>query len=82
MSLKFLPKFHGSFFCHKKTGTSNRATDSNPILFIEPFLQKNQSYNMLSNILSNIIRQRGTWKGPLKVLPFVEGIVGLPSRRR
>ena len=33
-------------------------------------------------IWSTRIRQRGTWKGPLKVLPLQAGRVGLPSRRR
>ena len=35
-----------------------------------------------SNSLSRVIRQRGTWKGPLKVLPLQGGSVGLPSRRK
>ncbi len=35
-----------------------------------------------SIILSTRIRLRGRWKGPLKVLPLVEGMVGRPSRRR
>ena len=33
-------------------------------------------------IWSTRIRQRGTWKGPLKVEPLQAGWVGLPSRRR
>ena len=33
-------------------------------------------------IWSVMARERGRWKGPLKVLPLVEGMVGLPSRRR
>ena len=33
-------------------------------------------------IPSTIARQRGRWNGPLNVEPFVEGSVGLPSRRR
>ena len=33
-------------------------------------------------IWSTRIRQRGTWKGPLKVEPLQAGRVGLPSLRR
>ena len=33
-------------------------------------------------MVSTMIMLRGMWKGPLKVLPLVEGSVGLPSRRR
>lgn len=33
-------------------------------------------------IWSTMLSMRGRWKGPLKVLPLVEGMVGLPSRRR
>ena len=42
----------------------------------------NYSASSSSIILSHMMRQRGRWKGPLKVEPLVEGMVGRPSRRR
>ena len=41
-----------------------------------------QRSNSWPSMVSHMIRQRGRWKGPLKVEPLVEGIVGRPSRRR
>ena len=42
----------------------------------------NYRFNSSVIIGSVMPRHLGRWKGPLKVLPLVEGMVGLPSRRR
>ena len=49
-----------------------------------PFSKKVQAQpsRMSPRRTSAMIRLRGTWKGPLNVLPLHGGSVGLPSRRR
>ena len=63
-------------------GSSLQQTNQSSYIYIQKVRSEIYSPRTWVIIWSTRIRQRGTWKGPLKVLPLQAGWVGWPSRRR
>ena len=78
----FQPKIHTALQLLANPGARLLQFLKFHFLFPQPVFRLTYSPINSPSITSTIDSIRGRWKGPLKVEPLVEGMVGSPSRRR